>query len=120
MMLAVGKNTKHPEIAAKFVNWLVADEAAIKILGSSRGAPMSKTQLDLLIKNKTFSDIELKALKQIQSAKIDLPSPYIEHADIQKWVREVFDKVASGSISEVDAARLLVTDTNLLLTKISK
>lgn len=120
MMFAVGKNSKNPELAAKFVNWLLTDEAAIKLLGSTRGAPMTKNQLNLLIKNKTFTGIEEKALKQIQTAKIELPSPYIEHGDMQNWMRDVFGKVATGAISEAEAARLLVADTNILLAKISK
>lgn len=115
MMLAVSKNSKYPEVAAKFVNWLLTDAEAIKILGSSRGAPMSKTQMDVLTKNNSFSALELKALKQIQSAKIDLPSPYIEHAAMQKWVREVFEQVALGKIGETEAVKMLVTDTNALL-----
>lgn len=120
MMFAVGKNTRNPEIAAKLVNWLLTDVDAIRILGSTRGAPTSKSQMDVLVKNKTFSELELKALKQLQSTKIDLPSPWLESSEIQAWVRDIFDKLATGKISEAEAAKILVVDANQLLTKLAK
>lgn len=118
MMLAVSKRSKNPEIAAKFVNWMLTDPNAIQILGSTRGAPTSKAQLDVLIKKNTFTPLELKALKQLQSVRIDLPNPLIEHQIMQKWIREVFDKVSSGAIDEATAAKMLVVDTNAVLLKL--
>lgn len=118
MMFAVSKNSKNPEVAAKFVNFLTTDADAIKILGTVRGAPMSKTQMNELIKDKQFTDLELKAMKQIQSTKIDTPSPLMEHNRIQEWVRDVFEKVALGKISEQEAAKMLVEDTNAQLRRL--
>lgn len=118
MMLAVSKNSKEPELAAKFVNWMLTDPEAIEILGSTRGAPTSKAQLDVLIKKNVFTQLELKALKQLQSVKIDLPNPLLEHQTMQKWIRDVFDQVSTGAISETVAAKMLVTDTNAVLLKL--
>lgn len=118
MMFAVSKNSKNAELAAKFVNFLTTDAEAIKILGTVRGAPVSKTQMDVLLKDKKFTDLELKAMKQIQSAKIDIPSPLMEHNRIQQWVREVFEKAALGKISEQEAAKMLVEDTNAQLRRL--
>lgn len=118
MMFAVSKNSKNAELAAKFVNFLTTDAEAIKILGTVRGAPVSKTQMDVLLKDKKFTDLELKAMKQIQSAKIDIPSPLMEHNRIQQWVREVFEKAALGKISEQEAAKMLVDETNAQLRRL--
>lgn len=118
MMLAVSKNSKNAAMAAKFVNWMLTDLEAAKILGTSRGAPMSKTQLDYLIKSNAFTPLELKAMKQIQSAKIDIPSPLMEHNRIQQWVREVFEKIALGKITEAEGAKLLVEETNAQLRRL--
>lgn len=118
MMLAVSKNSKNPEVAAKFVGWLLNSADAAQILGTSRGAPMSKTQLDVLTKQNKFTALELKAMKQIQSAKIDYPSPLMEHNRIQQWVREVFEKAALGKITDAQAAKMLVEDTNAQLRRL--
>ncbi|MBS1156893.1 MAG: hypothetical protein H6R07_2817 [Proteobacteria bacterium] len=118
MMFAVSKNSKNAELATKFVNFLTTDAEAIKILGTVRGAPVSKTQMDVLLKDKKFTDLELKAMKQIQSAKIDIPSPLMEHNRIQQWVREVFEKAALGKISEQEAAKMLVDETNAQLRRL--
>lgn len=118
MMFAVSKNSKNPEVAAKFVAWLLQSPEAAEILGTVRGAPMSKTQMDVLIKEKKFTDLELKAMKQIQSIKHDYPSPLMEHNRIQQWVREVFEKAALGKISEQEAAKMLVDETNAQLRRL--
>lgn len=118
MMFAVSKNSKNPEMAAKFVSWLLQSSDAAEILGTSRGAPMSKAQMDVLIKQKKFTDLELKAMKQIQATKIDYPSPLMEHNRMQQWVREVFEKVALGKVSEQEAAKMLVDETNAQLRRL--
>ena len=99
-------------MAAKFVSWLLQSPDAAEILGTVRGAPMSKTEMDVLIKDKKFTDLELKAMKQIQSTKIEYPSPMIEQNRMQQWMREVFEKVALHKISDQEAAKMLVGETN--------
>ena len=43
MTLAINKNTKHPKEAAKFLNFLLSDPEAAKILGTVRGIPLNKS-----------------------------------------------------------------------------
>ncbi len=65
---------------------------------------------------------ELKAYLQIKklkdAGKIDLPSPLFENARFNKFMREVFETVAYGKISEQEAATRLVEDGNKLLLRI--
>lgn len=120
MMLAVGKNSKNPEVAAKFVNWMLHSPEAANILGIVRGVSMSTPYREQLVKNKAFTEMEMKAMKQIESTKIDTPSPIAEYNRMQSWVREVFEKAVLGKVTEQEAAKLLVDDTNALLRRTVK
>jgi oligogalacturonide transport system substrate-binding protein len=118
MMFAVSKHSKKPELAAKFINFLLTDPSAIKILGDSRGTPITKIGYDTLIKEGKLKQIDKKAVDQIRKAKIDLPSPFFEHSRIQTLVRDIFEQVSLGKISDEKAADRLINETNQVLDKI--
>lgn len=118
MMFAVSKYSRNPEMAAKFVAFLVNSPEAIKILGTVRGTPMSKSQMDYLIRENKFTALELKAMKQILATTIDEPSLLMEHNRVLQWAQEVFEKVALGKITEDQAAKMLVSGTNTLLRRL--
>lgn len=120
MMLAVSKNSKNTEMAVKFVNWMVNSPEAAKILGTVRGVPMSAPYREQTLKDNKFTPIEMKAMKQIESLKIDTPSPVAEFSRMQSWVREVFEKAVLGKITDKEAATMLVDETNALLRRVSK
>jgi oligogalacturonide transport system substrate-binding protein len=118
MMFAVSKNSKRPELAARFINFLLNDPVAIKILGDSRGIPMSKIGYETLLKEGRLRPIDKSAVEQIRKTKIDLPSPYFEHARIQQLIREIFEQVSLGKISDDQAVDRLIGETNKVLEMI--
>lgn len=114
-MISISKNSKNPEMAAKFVNWMVHSPEAAEILGTVRGTSMSKPYREVLFNTNKFLPVELKATKQIEAAKIDTPSPYEEYSRMRAWVVEIFEKVAVSKITDQEAAKMLVSETNDLL-----
>lgn len=122
VMLAVGRNSKKAEIAARLINFLLCDPEAALILGRTRGVPLVDSQFQLLVKEKKLPELELRAYEQIKKQKlagnIALPSPLFEHARMQKFMREVFETVAYGKTSDQDAATRLIEDGNALLRRI--
>ena len=120
MMLAVSKNSKNTEISVKFVNWMLHSPEAAEILGTVRGVPMSKPYREVLFKANKFTPVEMKAMKQIEATKIDTPSPVAEYSRMQSWVREVFEKAVLGKVTEQEAAKMLVDETNALLRRVTK
>ena len=122
LMIPISKRTKHPEIAVRFLNFMMTDPEAAKILGLSRGVPSADSQLQALLKDKRIEPIELKAFEQIKKTKdaggIDLPSPLFENQRFNKLVREVFETVAYGKTSDQDAANRLITEGNTLLNRV--
>ena len=122
MMFAIGKNTKHPEIAAKFLNFMLTDPQAAAILKLTRGVPSADSQFRALARTDALQGIELKAFLQIKkqkdAGKIDLPSPLFENARFAKFMRDVFETVAYGKVSDQEAAKRLVEEGNALLKRI--
>ena len=50
LMFTVSKRSKHPEVAAKFLNFLLTDPEAARLLGLSRGVPAADSQFHTLVK----------------------------------------------------------------------
>lgn len=117
-MFVVSKNSKNPEMAAKFVNWMVNSPEAAGILGTVRGVSMSQAFRDTQINANKFTPIETTAMNQIAKAQINVPSPLIESPRIRTWVVEVFEKFAQGKITDQEAAKMLVDETNAQLRRL--
>jgi oligogalacturonide transport system substrate-binding protein len=66
LMFAVSKNSKKPLIAAKFINFMLTDPAAVKVLGDSRGIPLAKSAFELLQKENKFTKLDLAAYEQFK------------------------------------------------------
>ena len=122
MMLAMGRNCKQPELAARFINFLLTDPQAAAILGKTRGVPAARVPLELLVQSKRLPPMELAAHQQISAQRIagrvPVPAPLFEHARLHKFMREVFETIAYGKTSERDAVRRLIDDGNALLKRI--
>lgn len=122
VMLAVGRNCKQPEVAARLINFMLTDPEAARILGKTRGVPAARSQLDVLIKDKRLPAMELAAFEQIQkqrvAGRVPVPAPLFEHARLHKFMREVFETVAYEKTTDQDAAGRLVDEGNALLKRI--
>jgi len=122
LMFAVGKKSKNPEIAAKFLNFMLTDPEAAAILKVTRGVPSADSQFRALARTDALQGNELKAFLQIKkqkdAGKIDLPSPLFENARFNKFMREVFETVAYGKTTDQEAAKRLVEEGNALLARI--
>lgn len=123
LMYALGRNTKQGELAAALVGHLLADPEAAKLLGRTRGVPAAREPFETLMRSNGLPPLELKAHEQIQRQRrsalgIGLPNPLFEHARLQRLMREVFETVAYGKATDVEAARRLVDEGNALLKRI--
>jgi oligogalacturonide transport system substrate-binding protein len=122
LMYAVGRNSQQPELAARFVNFLLTDTEAATLLGRTRGAPAAKGPFQALLASNKLPALELQAHLQIKAQKeagrIDLPAPLFEHARLNRFMREVFETVAYRKTTDEAAARRLVEEGNALLQRI--
>lgn len=122
MLFVVSKRSKHPDVAAKFLNFVLTDPEAARILGLTRGVPAADSQYNALVADKRIELIEQKAFLQIKglkdAGKITLPSPQFESPRIQKFIREVFEQLAYGKVSEQAAAKRLLEEGNTMLSRL--
>ncbi len=122
LMYAVGRNCKQPELATRFINFLLTDPEAGRLLGRTRGVPAAREPLQALMQGNQLPALERQAHLMIQKARsagrIDLPAPLFEHARLHKFMREVFETVAYRKSNDADAARRLVEEGAALLKRI--
>jgi oligogalacturonide transport system substrate-binding protein len=118
MMLAVSKNCKKPLIAAKFINFMLTNPEAVKILKDTRGIPLAKSAVALLKKENKISPLDIEAAKEFARVKIDVPSAYVEHARIQEHLRLVFEQISLEKITDEQGVIRLTDETNKILASI--
>ncbi|WP_119156545.1 ABC transporter substrate-binding protein [Caldimonas tepidiphila] len=122
MVLAASRNTKHPQLAAQFIGFLLTDAEASRILVNSRGIPLARSQFRQLVAENRIGAVEMQAYEQIrqlrEAGKVTQPSPLFEHARVNKFVRDVFEQVAYGKANEEQAAARLLGEGNLLLARV--
>ncbi len=122
LLFVVSKRSKNQEVAAKFVNFMLTDPEAARILGVTRGIPAADSQFKVLVDEKRIDPLEQKAYQQIKGFKdagrITLPSPLFESPRIQKFMREVFEQVAYGKLSDQQAATRLLEEGNAMLARL--
>ena len=103
--LAIGKDSKHPEEAAQFIDFFVNDPEATAILGSDRGIPGNKSVREVLKAN--ADPVLLKTYEYMDVAvnyarEMDQEMPNI--ADWDAALRNAAQKVAFGKSSYDEAA----------------
>ena len=117
MMYAVSRHSKNPELGARFISFLLTDPDAVRILGYSRGIPVSRTA-NAILEKKGGESILGKKAAHMRTIKMELISPYFEHARIQKHLFDVFENVSFGKISDDAAVTLLIDETNRVLKSV--
>jgi oligogalacturonide transport system substrate-binding protein len=122
LMFSVGRNSRQPELAARFIEFLLTDAEAIRLLGRTRGLPASRAALALLRAEGKLPPLELEAHARIaaqrETGNIPLPAPLFEHPRMNKFMREVFETVAYGKSDAHSAARRLREDGQALLQRL--
>lgn len=122
LMYAVGRHCKQPELAARFVEYLLTDLDAARLLGRTRGLPGARGPFEQLRLEDKLPALELQAHEQIKAqrdaGRLPLPGPLFEHPRMLKFMREVFETVAYKKTTDIAAARRLLKDGAALLNRI--
>lgn len=122
MLFSASRRTRHPEWAARFINFLLTDAQAARSLGLVRGLPVAREALNVALANPKLLPLEKAAWQQIQSQRqagqIPLPSPVFEDARMRKFLRDVFERVAYDKLTTAEAAERLQSHGNALLRRI--
>jgi oligogalacturonide transport system substrate-binding protein len=123
VLFSVSRHTQHAELAARFVDFLTTDPEAARILGTTRGVPSARRAREVLEQQQLVPPLELAAQRQIAQLRraglVQMPSPRFEDARLRRLMREVFERVSYGKLSDQEAARRLLEEGNALLARMT-
>ena len=102
MLFAINKDTEHPEAAADVLNFLLNDPEGAKLLGTTRGVPVSKSGLKAL-EEEGLEGLEYEGTKLVLDNMGLGFGPYFEHTRLKDIYQETIDKLGFGEL-DVDAA----------------
>ena len=120
MALAINKNTKHPKEAAKFLNFLLSDPEAVKILGLSRGIPSNKKAIETLDQEGLLKGIVPEGLEKALAFAAPKSSPFIEDERIRKIGMMYTQKVDYNELTPEQAGEQMYAELEKVIAQISK
>lgn len=120
MLFAVSRNSKNPDVAAKFIEFMLCSETAAEILKSTRGAFLSKTGYATLLREGLIDPINQAAMDQVRATQCHTPNPYFEHARTKELMRQAFEGVGFGKLTLEDGADLLLNEGNRIVRRLGR
>ena len=120
VMYAVSKDTKYPDEAAEFMNFLLNDEECAKILGTTRGIPASRCAEEALEKNDLLSGLANDNDEMLERLDTVTISPYMEMTRMKEFYNDAIEKVSYGKEDTSVAAHELYESIAGYLEKVRK
>lgn len=111
MCFAISENTEHPAECAALINFLLNEEEGVKILGSERGIPASKTGLQICQDNNLLDPVVAEANAKVMEYVSFPLDPKFEAAALKNTDGVYYDAqagVSYGDYSVEEAAEVLV------------
>lgn len=120
--ISINANTKYPEEAAKFVNWMHNDPEAISILGIARGIPATSNGREILLKENKIDPLISKAMDiALKTSSKVLPDNAIsQNQELFKINTDMYDQIAFGKIGPDQAADELIKQYEAKLKTMKK
>lgn len=105
-MYAISSNTRHPEEAALFLEFLVNSEEMAKAQGMEKGVPVSTKAKVALEGAGMLTGIQSEAQKIVDNTQTKIMSPYYENSGLQAAFKNALDSILfnEGDI-ETEAAK---------------
>jgi multiple sugar transport system substrate-binding protein len=118
MLVSIGKRSKHPAEAAKFISWFINDPEAGKILGLSRGMPVNPAIRDAVGATLTGPPKMGYEFETAIAAKLtDAPPPPPKGAGaVKSAFQRVYDDVMFERSTPAAAAQKFMTEAQQALT----
>ncbi len=123
MMFSVGRNSKHPEEAAKLISFLLNDKEGVKALGLTRGIPLSTSGMNVLKADGTLEDSNLAfaGYKQALSLpQIIASTPYTDNAQLIDIFNEELQAIDYGDSTPEKAAKNFIRKADRMLARLTR
>lgn len=120
MMFSIGKTTRHPQEAAKLINFLMNDPQGVKAMGLERGTPLSKAAWDQLKADGLIQEdnITVAGINSSLALPHDIPtSPYFDNPQLVELWRNTIENIDHGKFTVQEAAEHFSRGASRILTK---
>lgn len=105
LMYAVSANTRYPDEAGAFINFLLNNPECADILGTSRGIPASEYAEERLEKTGKLTGLAHQNDEMLESMNTVTISPYMELARMKEFYNTAIEKI---SYNEADIRRVAI------------
>lgn len=120
VMYAISKDTKYPDEAAAFMNFLLNDEECAEILGTTRGIPSSHIAEKTLETKGKLVGLAQECDELLENTETVTISPYMELAQMKDFYNTAIEKVSYGKTDTATAAHEMYISITEYLEKIRK
>lgn len=120
VLYAVSKETKYPDEAAAFMDFMLSDPECAKILGTTRGIPVSRRAEEALEASGLLKGLARDNDEMLSALDVVTISPYMELPRIKEICNNAIEKVSYGKADSSQAAKELYTSAEEYLRKVRK
>ncbi|MGO3800416.1 MAG: hypothetical protein ACTJHE_14330 [Vibrio casei] len=123
MMFSIGRNTKHPEEAAKLINFLLNDPVGVKALGLTRGIPLSTAGVKELKSDGTIQESSLSFAGYTQAGSLPqtiVSTPYTDNAQLMDIFSEEMQALDYGKSTPEQSAQEFLRKGKRILARLTK
>lgn len=94
MLYAISKNTKHPDEAAAFMDFLLNNRDCARILGTTRGIPASRFAEESLEQNGLLTGLAHESDSMLEKLDTVTISPYMELPRMKEFYNTAIEQVS--------------------------
>lgn len=117
---AISRNSKHPEEAAKFLNFLFTDEEAVKLMGTNLGISCNIITLGYQEADGMLTGAMKDGYAVLGEYKQTVMDPYFEDENVRKARYNAIEAFRTGSMTAEQAAKDYVEKQQAELDKVLK
>ncbi len=88
-----------------FLDFIMNDPECAKILGTTRGIPVSSSALSALESSGQLSGLAYESTNKLMNSNPVLISPYFENAEMQKYYNDAIEAVSLDILTPEEAAQ---------------
>lgn len=120
LLYAISANTKYPDEAAEFLNFMLNDSEAAKILGTTRGLPVSEAAEKSLEESGLLKGLAHESDTLLENLDTVTISPYMELAQMKSFYNTAIEKISYDAVDTADAAHEMYNLIKEYLERIKK
>ncbi len=121
MLLSIKKATNNPQETAKLLNYLLNEEEGVKILGLTRGVPLSKAALAILAAEGESGGLTVEGIDYVIAQDNSIAtSVYFDNSKLYELFNQTIANIDYGKASLEDAAKDYYKKGNRILKRAIK